>query len=307
MENEETARDQRTSQITSIDFAEEPTGISSSLRCHPGAVREENQDCVGRFQMPIGEIFLVLDGVGGRSGGARASALGLEEYGRFLSGLSAETDPLDGLQRATTWVKERLEEAKRSGPPAMQEMASTVALVLVHKGGAYVGHIGDSRVYRVRGGQCTQLTRDHSVVERMIAEGILSDEQAQAHPSAHILTRSLGQPDASLEVSSHVVQADDVMLICSDGLWAYTPTAEMEKMLVESGASTVSIADSLLHLALAGEAGDNISVVVLRAGEAWKAPKRLQISTAKRFSQKQLLTVLAITMLLAGAAAYLFL
>jgi len=98
-----------------------------------------------------------------------------------------------------------------------------------------------------------------------------------------------------------------VMLICSDGLWAYTPTAEMEKMLVESGASTVSIADSLLHLALAGEAGDNISVVVLRAGEAWKAPKRLQISTAKRFSQKQLLTVLAITMLLAGAAAYLFL
>jgi PPM family protein phosphatase len=307
MENEETAPDQRASQITSVDFAGEPTGISSSLRCHPGSVREENQDCVGRFEMPFGEVFLVLDGVGGRSGGARASMLGLEEYGRFLSGLPAETDPLDGLQRATTWVKERLEKARRSGPPAMQEMASTVALVLIHDGAAYVGHVGDSRVYRVRDGRCTQLTRDHSVVQRMIAEGILSEDQAQEHPSAHILTRSLGQLDASLELSSHEVQAGDIMLLCSDGLWAYAPTAAMEQALVKPGASTASIAEALLQLALVGEAGDNISVVVLRAGEAWKAPKRAQISTSKRFSQKQLLTALAITMLLAGAAAYLFL
>lgn len=307
MENKETAPEQRTRQITRIDFAGDPAGISSSLRCHPGAVREENQDCVGRFQTPFGEIFLVLDGVGGRSGGARASMLGLEEYGRFLSGLPAEADPLDGLQRATTWVKDRLEEAKKSGPPTMQEMASTVALVLIHEGAAYVGHIGDSRVYRVRGSHCTQLTRDHSIVERMIAEGLLSDEQAQSHPSAHILTRSLGQPDASLELSSHEILAGDVMLICSDGLWAYAPAPAMEQELFKPGATTASIADALLHFALAGEAGDNISIVVLRASEAWKAPKRAQISTSKRFSQKQLLTALAITMLLAGAAAYLFL
>jgi PPM family protein phosphatase len=308
MENEETAPHQRVSQITSIDFAGESTGISSSLRCHPGLVREENQDCVGRFQIPLGEILLVLDGVGGRSGGARASALGLEEYERFLSGLPAETDPFDGLQRATAWVKERLEEAKRFGPPEMQEMASTVALILIHEGVAYVGHIGDSRVYRVRGGRCTQLTRDHSVVERMIAEGLISEEQAQTHPSSHILTHSLGQPDASLELFSDEVQASDVMLLCSDGLWAYAPTVEVQQVLVEPGASTTSIADALLHLALAGEAGDNISVVVLRVGEAWKATKRAQILTSKRFSQKQLLTALAImTMLLAGAAAYLFL
>jgi serine/threonine protein phosphatase PrpC len=307
MENEEIVPDQRASQITSVDFAGDPTGVSSSLRCHPGAVREENQDCVGRFQIPLGEIFLVLDGVGGRSGGARASVLGLEEYGGFLSGLPAETDPLDGLQRSTTWVKERLEEAKRFGPPEMQEMASTVALILIHEGVAYVGHIGDSRVYRVRGGRCTQLTRDHSVVERMIAEGLISEEQAQTHPSSHILTRSLGQPDALLELSSHDVRAGDVMLLCSDGLWAYAPAAEVQQVLVKPGVRTAPIADALLHLALAGEAGDNISVIVLRAGDAWKEVNRAQTSTGKRFSQKQLLTALAITMLLAGAAAYLFL
>jgi PPM family protein phosphatase len=307
MDNEETTPHQRASQITSIDFAGESTGFSSSLRCHPGLVREENQDCVGRFQIPLGEIFLVLDGVGGRSGGARASTLGLEEYGRFLAGLPTESDPLDGLQRATTWVKERLEEAKRSGPPEMREMASTVALVLIHEGVAYIGHIGDSRVYRVRGGQGTQLTRDHSVVERMIAEGLLTEEQAQTHPSSHILTRSLGQPDALLELSSHEVRAGDVMLLCSDGLWAYAPAAEVQQALVKPGASTPSIADALLHLALAGEAGDNISVVVLRAGEAWKEANRAQASAGRRISQKQLLAALAITMLLAGAAAYLFL
>jgi serine/threonine protein phosphatase PrpC len=141
----------------------------------------------------------------------------------------------------------------------------------------------------------------------MIAEGILSEEQAQEHPSSHILTRSLGQPDASLELSSHEVQGGDVMLICSDGLWAYTPTAAMEQALVKPGVGTASIADALLHIALAGEAGDNISVVVLRAGEAWKQANQAQTSAGKRFSQRQILTALAITMLLAGAAAYLFL
>jgi PPM family protein phosphatase len=305
MENEVNVPDQSYDQITSIDSAGEPTGISFSLRCHPGKVREENQDCVGSFQVPFGELFLVLDGVGGRSGGARASSLGLEEYRRFLSGLPAENDPLDGLQKATTWVKERLEEAKQSGPPAMQEMASTVALVLIHQGWAYVGHIGDSRVYRLRGGECVKLTRDHSVVQRMVDEGILSDEQAQTHPSAHILTRSLGQPDASLELSSHDVQAGDVMLICSDGLWGYTPTAEVEQTLAKPAANVASIADALLHLALAGEAGDNISVVVLRVGEAWKVAKPAKVASGKRFSQKQILAALAITMLLAGAAVYL--
>jgi serine/threonine protein phosphatase PrpC len=305
MENEENVPAQSYNQITSIDSAGEPTGISFSLRCHPGKVREENQDCVGSFQVPFGELFLVLDGVGGRSGGARASALGLEEYRRFLSRLPAETDPLDGLQQATTWVKERLEEAKESGPPAMHEMASTVALVLIQGGVAYVGHIGDSRVYRLRGRKYTQLTRDHSVVQRMVDEGLLSHEQAQTHPSAHILTRSLGQSDASLEISSHEVQAGDVMLICSDGLWGYTPTVEVEQMLAQPGATVVSIADALLQLALAGEAGDNISVVVLRVGEAWKGAKPAKGSTEKRFSQKQILAAIAITMLLAGAAVYL--
>ncbi len=305
MENEENAYAKSYDQTTSIDSAGEPAGISFSLRCHPGKVREENQDCVGSFQVPFGELFLVLDGVGGRSGGARASALGLEEYRRFLSGLPAETDPLDGLQQSTTWVKERLEEAKRTGPPAMQEMASTVALVLIHEGVAYVGHIGDSRVYRLRGRKCTQLTRDHSVVQRMVDEGLLSNEQAQTHPSAHILTRSLGQPDASLEISSHEVQASDMLLICSDGLWGYTPTAEVEQTLAQAGATVASIADALLQLALAGEAGDNISVVVLRAGAEWKAAKPAKVLTEKRFSQKQILGALAITILLAGAAVYL--
>jgi serine/threonine protein phosphatase PrpC len=141
----------------------------------------------------------------------------------------------------------------------------------------------------------------------MIAEGLLTEEQAQTHPSSHILTRSLGQPDALLELSSHEVRAGDVMLLCSDGLWAYAPAAEVQQALVKPGASTPSIADALLHLALAGEAGDNISVVVLRAGEAWKEANRAQASAGRRISQKQLLAALAITMLLAGAAAYLFL
>ena len=289
----------------SFDYPAEPAGVSSSLRCHPGAVRAENQDCVGRSQSELGELFLVLDGVGGRSGGAIASSLGLAEYQRFIASVPAGSDPLDALQQATTWVNQCIDEAKASAAPELQEMASTVALVLLSGDKIYVGHIGDSRVYRMRGGQLELLTRDHSVVQRMIAEGILTEEQAQTHPSSHILTRSLGQTDAVLELSSHQLQPNDVILLCSDGLWGYSPASGIEAALAAPGATSTSIADSLLQLALSGDAGDNISIVVIRAGEAWSAPTQSREAASAPARRGRLYMVLAFIVLLAGAAYYM--
>jgi protein phosphatase len=247
--------------------------VESSLRCHPGLVREENQDRVGRAEIPLGELFLVLDGVGGRTGGSRAAALGRDEYLRFLAKVPAGSDPNDGLKQATAWVNARLADARQTGPAEMQEMASTVALVLIAADQAYVGHIGDSRVYRARGGTCSILTEDHSMVQRMIRQGILSSEQARSHPNASVLTRSLGQPDAQIDISAHAVAAGDVMLICSDGLWGYTRPGQLEQTLLHGG-TTAAIADRLLELALAGGGEDNISVVVFRVGDRTDAKPR---------------------------------
>jgi serine/threonine protein phosphatase PrpC len=305
---ESAGSDEDVKRIMVDDFASEATGVESSLRCHPGSVREQNQDCVGRVQTPLGELFLVLDGVGGRIGGAEASSLGLREYARFIAQADALGEPLDTLQRATLWVNQRIDEAKQSGAPEMQEMASTVALVLLHQGTAYLGHIGDSRIYRMREGTLDLLTRDHSVVQRMIAEGVITQEQAASHPSSHILTRSLGQPDAALELSYHEVRVGDLMLICSDGLWGYTSTDKIVKELAAPGASAASIADNLLEAALAGGGGDNISVVVLRVDVI--AFRRLAtgvqdaaplVKPGTRLSS--LYVVLAITVILASAAA----
>jgi protein phosphatase len=272
--------------------------VESSLRCHPGLVREENQDRVGRFDVPLGELFVVLDGVGGRTGGSRAATLGRDEYHRFLAKVPAGSDPADGLQQATAWVNARLADARQTGPVEMQEMASTAALALLSGDRVYVGHIGDSRVYRVREGVCAILTEDHSVVQRMIAQGILTSEQARSHPSASVLTRSLGQPDAQMDTSVHEARAGDLLLLCSDGLWGYTSPVQLEETLV-SGGSTAAMADRLLELAMAGGGGDNISIVLLRIG-ATEAPKP---SFLRRLGRGKLYTMLAVTVLLAGAAA----
>jgi protein phosphatase len=150
----------------------------------------------------------------------------------------------------------------------------------------------------MRGGVCEILTEDHSVVQRMINQGILSDEQARSHPNASILTRSLGQPEAQMDISAHEVETGDLLLLCSDGLWGYTSPTELEETFA-GGGSTTSIADRLLELALAGGGGDNVSIVLVKIGEA---PAK-QPGFLKRLGRGKFYTLLAVTALLAGAAA----
>lgn len=253
-------------EITAIDLppAEAGGGIIASLRCHPGSRRSENQDCVAHFVVPLGQLFLVADGVGGQGGGRRASRVAAEEYGRFLAAAPARADPARALQEATVQVNCRLAEERSAGPEETRAMASTVALLLLHQGTAHIGHLGDSRVYRMRNGALETLTRDHSVVRQMVDHGILTPDQALSHPKAHILTRSLGQPDGEMEVASYDVAESDLFLLCSDGLWAYVPEASLSEPLAAAREGVSAAADALLNLALAAGGEDNISLEVVR-------------------------------------------
>jgi len=110
-----------------------------------------------------------------------------------------------------------------------------------------------------------QLTRDHSVMERLVSQGVLTPAQAREHPDASVLTRALGQAaEVSLDVAEIALQPRDAILLCSDGLWAYAPHSEMEAVAASDSLSATAVSEALLNLALKGGGGDNISIQFLR-------------------------------------------
>jgi len=238
-------------------------GIECSLRCHIGGVRTENQDRVGRSVISHGELVVVADGVGGGAGGALAATIAVEEYVKLR--LESEEEPESALRRVTKEINRRI-AALRQHDPALSGMASTVALVLIQERTLYAGHLGDSRVYLGHAGVMRLLTRDHSVVRRMVDDGIITEEEARTHPSGHILSQSLGQEGAELEVSAVELETGDTVLICSDGLWAYVAERNLAEALTSADLNVAVAADALLDQALAAGAPDNISVALLRIG-----------------------------------------
>ncbi|WP_348269470.1 protein phosphatase 2C domain-containing protein [Edaphobacter paludis] len=293
--------------VTSIDLWGGNTDIlSASLRCHPGAVRSENQDRVGAEKTSHSTFVLVADGVGGDGGGGQAAEIARTEYIRSLKSSGSAIQPAEALKLATRAVNARIEECRRSGPAAFNKMSSTVALVLLQDNVAYIGHLGDSRVYRAREDGLMCLTRDHSVVRTMIEKGIISEAQAENHPSSHILTHSLGQVDVELEVSSHALATDDVFLLCSDGLWAYVPEAAIYGVLAERPLQTAVAADTLLRSALDAGAPDNVSIAVLRIydRERKKVQEKAVKTERKGISRRAWIWITALLLLALIATFY---
>ncbi len=235
--------------------------VEAAIRCHKGNVREENQDRAAAFKIPLGDLFVVADGVGGLSSGAKAAEMAVEGYGKFLGSVNRDTDPKIALQQATQSVNESIGSEILA---TRQSMASTVALVLLRPGTAVTGHAGDSRVYLIRGGGMSRLTRDHSIVQKMVDHGIISDAQSRNHPDASVLTRSLGQRDVELEISETGLAEGDALLLCSDGLWGYVEEAEIQTVATSPLLSVEQTSDALLELALQAGGADNISVIFLR-------------------------------------------
>ncbi len=237
--------------------------VTVGVQCHVGKERTENQDRVTRAATPFGDLFVVADGVGGYQGGSEAAQATVDG---FVSYLNAHGNlPLsDALQQAVRSVSADLQQ-RSTANKALHGMGSTVVLCLVNGARATYAHAGDSRAYLLRDRRLKQLTRDHSLMERMVSEGILTPAQAREHPDASVLTRAIGQaPDVSLDIAEIALQPNDGLLLCSDGLWAYAQHGEMEALAASETLSASGVADALLNLALEGGGGDNISIQFLR-------------------------------------------
>jgi len=210
------------------------------------------------------QLVVVADGMGGHAGGSIASA----EVAATAKRLWAEHQktPLEPKRLLERIVREGHESINKAGAEKGLTPRSTCALLFVRNGSAHWAHVGDSRIYRLRAGQLTRLTRDHSVVQMLVDLGKVSEEEMGTHPDQNRLTQSLGGDAVPMpDFGSDSVQAHDAFLICSDGLWEMIPQPEMAAALAAKKLGD----DGAKHLAdrafdRAKPKSDNITVALLR-------------------------------------------
>lgn len=224
------------------------------MASHIGKVRTVNEDSIG-WQ---GTLLVLADGMGGHQAGEIASALVVEKV------LAMDTTAPD-FKTALTSTLNQANQALLAYANEHQEcmgMGTTVVVVRVGKNRIDVAHIGDSRVYHWRTGQCTQLTTDHSLVAELVRSGGITEEEAKNHPQRNILTRALGAAGpVEPEYREFPVTAGDRLLLCSDGLTVMLSDLEISAILGR-GASPQEVADRLVAEANDRGGVDNISAIV---------------------------------------------
>jgi len=248
---------------------------SSASRTHVGMVRKLNEDAC--LEMAGRGIWAVADGMGGHAAGDFASqsvvdALVTIPQASSLGALVGEVH-----QRLQT-VNQRLSD--EAGKRREQVIGSTAVVLLTYGDHAVSVWAGDSRVYRYRQGELVQLTRDHSQVEELVAQGLITREQAEHYPSSNVITRAVGVAN-HLELDSDMfeVKEGDVFLLCSDGLYNEVNDREIKESLAVGDCQYSC--DLLVDRALARGARDNVTVVVVRSVDEGQITKtQLNPSTA---------------------------
>ena len=225
----------------------------------PGRVRSSNQDAC--YCDPQGRFFIVADGMGGHAAGATASLLAVEaikqkiEWGwKTVSAPQLLTDAVEAANRSI------LEDQRRH--PERADMGTTVVAILLDPNDkCWSAHIGDSRLYRLRGDQLQQMTEDHTLVARSIRQGELTSEQARVHPWRHILERCLGRPDTGAPaVQPITIEPGDRLLLCSDGLTEELSDPQIMEFFLQEDLD--SIPRQLIEAAKAHGGRDNVTVVL---------------------------------------------
>lgn len=230
-----------------------------------GRVRSSNQDSVFCEENAVGNfpnLFLVADGMGGHKAGDTASRMCIDEVVKQIRDTELIT-PVGVIEQAVKAANEAIYKASNSRPE-LEGMGTTLVCATVMEGTAYVGNIGDSRMYLFRGG-LRQITVDHSLVEEMVQSGEIQKDEMRTHPNKNIITRALGtdvavRPDC-FEIE---VQTGDVLLLCSDGLTNMLEDEEISNILNEHISDMKEAGELLVEQANKEGGKDNISVVLVR-------------------------------------------
>ncbi len=221
-------------------------------------------------------LYVVADGMGGHAHGEVASRIAVETIENFIqltSGDQEITWPY-GIDEGLTLNSNRLKTSIRFANHKLLEhtqqeadcegMATTVVAVLVDGRVADIAHVGDSRVYLVRGGELRCITSDHSWVNEQVMSGVIDSDQARTHPLRNVVTRALGgKPDLEVDVQTLELETDDRILLCSDGLTTMLDDGEILNIALDAGGS-VEQADRLVEAANRNGGEDNTTIILLR-------------------------------------------
>ncbi|WP_424765855.1 Stp1/IreP family PP2C-type Ser/Thr phosphatase [Paenibacillus sp. sgz302251] len=235
-----------------------------------GRVRQVNEDQAWVGQLNNGvTLAIVADGMGGHQAGDVASQKAVDAFRRMLEQSAAKADL--SVQEGKMLIRQAISQANDAvyemgvRNEHYHNMGTTIVAALVKKDNAIIGHVGDSRAYKIKEGVITQLTDDHTLVNELLKSGQLSAEEAAHHPRRNVLTRAVGT-DARIEIDIQEVEwsSQDVLLLCSDGLSNMVSEQQMLQTVTTEQLELEAKADQLIQLALHAGGDDNITVVLLQ-------------------------------------------
>jgi protein phosphatase len=228
---------------------------------------------MAKFSDDEGHLFLVADGIGGHQGGEHASALAIQTLENFFLNTlkwflhareSEEKAVISELESAFNEADHKVMD-EASAHAELTGMGTTVSMAYILESELFVAHAGDSRCYLYRGGELHQLTRDHTVVQEMLSQGLLAAEQLKKHPMRHVITNAIGGNESGVEAEVHklAIEHDDLILLCTDGLTDMMSDARIAK-IVGSERNLETACQMLVSEANEAGGRDNITVVLAR-------------------------------------------
>lgn len=242
-----------------------------------GLKRGNNEDSV-EFDVPT-NLCILADGMGGYNAGEVASSMATSfiktELSRWLleAGQNAHVKEVRrALEVCVDTVNRSILDTGRTNP-ACSGMGTTLVVAVFHGTRALVGHIGDSRCYRLRGSDFEQITKDHSFLQEQIDAGLITPEQALTSANRNLVTRALGVEEVvSVEINEHQVEPGDLYLLCSDGLSDMVGDTTLSVILQKAHASLDEKSKDLIDQANANGGRDNISVMLIKASASIAQP-----------------------------------
>jgi len=253
------------------------TALEIATATHPGRVRSHNEDSIGA-DAEVG-LAVLADGMGGYNAGEVASGIAVEliraEMKKHL--LGRKPGDLDE-NSAEKLIAEHAANANGAIYQAAQSnaqysgMGTTLVVAVWHDNRISVGHVGDSRLYRLRDGKLSQVTRDHSLLQEQIDSGMITKEQARHSQNKNLVTRAVGiDPEVETEVHTYPAQVGDIYLMCSDGLNDMVTDEDIELTLSSLAANLQLAAQQLVQLACDNGGRDNVSVILVRVTKDYSA------------------------------------
>jgi serine/threonine protein phosphatase PrpC len=245
-------------------------GIEVSSQSDIGCQRQNNEDSFGYWEpeddqqfLRKGRLAVVADGMGGYEGGQEASRLAVETLVAVYRDFGGD-DPQEALVEALQAAHEQIRQYSFAHPE-LRGMGTTCTAAAIVQDALYYVHVGDTRLYLIRDGQITRVTRDHSYVGRLVESGMISQEEAENHPQRNILTAALGtNPNLIMDSPGQPepLRPGDVLLVCSDGLWGQVRDSEILDAVENKSAEQAG--RELIELARERGGPDNITVEILR-------------------------------------------